>query len=44
MLILFIINFGYIVDAPNTYIPEKGTYDIGVRIASEGSVIGQLMQ
>ncbi|MDD2889108.1 MAG: hypothetical protein PHE49_00520 [bacterium] len=42
MLILFIINAGYLVDMPNSYIPEKGTYEISMTITPENSFIAQI--
>lgn len=42
MLILFLINLGYVIDAPNTYLHSKGSYEINARIGNHGAVTTQL--
>lgn len=42
MIIIFLLNLGYFVDLPTTYITPRGSYELEFRIGDEGSIIGKI--
>lgn len=42
MLIIFLVNLGYFVDLPTTYISLRGSYDLEFRIGENGKIIGKI--
>lgn len=42
MLILFLVNLGYVIDSPNTYLHSKGSYEINSRIGNQGAMTVQI--
>lgn len=42
LMILYLINFGYLVDLPNAYVIPQGSYELTFRFAPQGEVISRL--
>lgn len=38
----FLINFGYLIDMPSTYVLNRGSYDLTVRLEPDGGMIGHI--
>lgn len=42
LIILYLINFGSLVDSPNSYVIPEGCYDLTFRFAPQGEVISRI--